>query len=319
MENQKIERNIHNYVYRLVPLENSDLLILLEKKILCVKSPDYTLNNCLEIIYQNSKIDAISLWKDNCIIIKVKSKLIVLELFTNNTNYRIISESDLEENIPLIFQRIIPLNNFSILLLNSSGKFITFYQPEPNKFSSQYTFIHKGYFNSFLQIKPDELVCNSADEKKVFFIDFKKGKIIKEINNIQTYLPDTDSFCKINDDVVAMGGDLRDGIYFFDINKRELIYQYKKDYRGYHHLLSLGNNKFLGESYEGRCYGESDDDLEPLYCTKFFIYNTDTGKIKEYKSSDDRVFDLRRSNFVKFKNENKIAYYSDKIVYIEKI
>ena len=37
MENQKIECNIQNYVYRLVPLENSDLLILLEKKILCVK------------------------------------------------------------------------------------------------------------------------------------------------------------------------------------------------------------------------------------------------------------------------------------------
>ena len=80
-----------------------------------------------------------------------------------------------------------------------------------------------------MQTKQNEFVCNSSDENKVFFIDIKKGKIIKVINDIKVYIEDVDSFCFVNNGIIAMGGDLRDGIYLFDINLRELIYHYKKD------------------------------------------------------------------------------------------
>ena len=130
---------------------------------------------------------------------------------------------------------------------------------------------------------------------------------------------DIDSFCLVNKNVLAMGGDLRDGLYLFDINKRELIIHYKEDYRGYNSLLSLGNNKFLGESYCGRCYGESDDEEEELYCTNFFEFNDEENKIKIYKSSVDRIYDLRRGNFIKFNEANKIAYSSKNNLYIENI
>ena len=116
-----------------------------------------------------------------------------------------------------------------------------------------------------------------------------------------------------------MGGDLRDGIYFFDINKRELIYHYKEDWRGYHCLLNIGNNKFLGESYCGRCYGESDDELEELYCTHYFKYDEKNNKIKPYKYSNDGVYELKRYNFIKFNNIDKIAYCSNKNLYIENL
>ena len=53
---QKIMCDIQHYVYRLVPLDNNDLLILLEKKILCVKSPTYSLNNSLVISLKTLKL-----------------------------------------------------------------------------------------------------------------------------------------------------------------------------------------------------------------------------------------------------------------------
>ena len=69
--------------------------------------------------------------------------------------------------------------------------------------------------------------------------------------------------------------------------------------RRYHSLLYLVNNKFLGESYIGRCYGESDDEEEELYCTVFL-----------------NIYALKRSHYAKLNYENKIVYYVDKIVCI---
>ena len=317
---QKIICNIQQYVYKLVALENNDLLVLLETKILCLHSPTYSLNNILEISFHNSKIDGICLWKNNHIIIKTPKKLIVIELFSNNTNYKIISELEIFENLFLRYQKMIPLNNFTKILLNTFKKFIIMKEKKDlYTFNLQFTFGHNLGFNSFIQIRPDELVANSSDGKKVFFIDIKIGKILKEINNINIYIEDVDTFCFVNNNIIAMGGDLRDGLYLFDINRRELIYHYKKDWRGYHSLLNIGNNKFLGESYEGRCYGESDDEDELLYCTTFFEYNTQTNEIIKYKTGEDRIYAAKRNHYIKFNGENKIAYHSNKMVYIENI
>ena len=315
----KIICNIQQYVYRLISLENDDLLILLDKKILCIKTPSYSLNDYLEISFQNSKIDAICLWKNNHIITKTPKKLMVIELFNDNKNFRIVSEQNIFENLFLRYQKIISLNNYNKILLNTMKKFIIMDEYDSNKFQVQYHFNYNFGFNSFIQTKQNEIVCNSSDENKVFFIDIKKGKIIKVINDIKVYIEDVDSFCFVNNEIIAMGGDLRDGIYLFDINLRELIYHYKKDWNGYHSLLYLGNNKFLGEAYGGRVYGESDDESEELYSTEYFIFNNENNKIKKYKSGEGRIYALKRTNYIKFNNLKKIAYYSNKIVYIENI
>jgi len=316
---KKLEININQYIYRLICLQNNDLLVLLDTKIKCLKSPDYGLDNSLDISFNNSNIDSICLWKNNRIIVKTPLNLYIIELFLNNTNYRIVSTSKIFENISLRYQKMVPLNNYKRLLLNTSNKFIILEEALPNSLQTLNSFFYKLGFNSFIQIRENEIVCNSSDEKRVFFIDFLKGKILAKINNIKVYIGDIDPFCFINDNIIAMGGDLRDGIYFFDIDKRELIYNYKEDWRGYHSLLNIGKNKFLGESYCGRCYGESDDESEELYCTHFFEYDEKENKIKPYKYSEDRIYDLRRSNFIKFKDIDKIAYCSNNIIYIENL
>ena len=314
-----IERNINQYIFRLINLENNDLLVLLETNIKCLKAPNYILQDSLNITFNNTKIDSICLWKNNHIIIKTPQAFYVIELYQNNTNFRILSQFNLYENISLRLQKMIPLNNCSNLLLNTFNKIIILEERQPNLFQCQKIFFYKIGFNSLIQIKKNEIICNSSDTKKVYFVNIHKGKIITEINNIQIYIADVDSFCFINKKVIAMGGDLRDGIYFFNINKRELIYHYKEDWRGYHCLLNIGNNKFLGESYCGRCYGESDDELEDLYCTKYFKYNENNNTIITYKYGEDRVYALKRSNFIKFNNIDKIAYTSNKNIYIENL
>ena len=316
---KKIERNINEYIYRLISLENNDLLVLLDIKIICLKSPDYILNNSLNISFNNSNIDSICLWKKNHIIVKTPLNLYFIELFLDNTNYRIVSTSNIFENIMLRYQKMLPLNNYTKLLLNTSKKFIILEEAEPNFLQTRNSFFYKLGFNSFIQIRENEIVCNSSDERRVFFIDFLNGKILAKINNVKVYIGDIDPFCFINNNIIAMGGDLRDGIYFFDINKRELIYNYKEDWRGYHSLLNIEKNKFLGESYSGRCYGESDDESEELYCTHFFEYDEKENKIKPYKYSEDRIYALRRSNFIKFNGIEKIAYCSNNIIYIENL
>ena len=319
IKQKKIEININEYVYRLICLQNNDLLVLLDTRIICLKSPDYILNNSLVISFNNSNIDSICLWKNNHIIVKTPSNLYILELNLNNTNYRIVSTSNLYENIMLRYQRMISLNSYTKLLLNTSKKYIILEEALPHFFQTRNSFFYKLGFNSYIQIRENEIVCNSSNERRVFFIDFLKGKILAKINNIKVYIGDIDPFCFINNNIIAMGGDLRDGIYFFDINKRELIYNYKEDWRGYHSLLNIEKNKFLGESYSGRCYGESDDESEELYCTHFFEYDEKENKIKTYKYSEDRIYALRRSNFIKFNEGGKIGYSSNNIISIENL
>ena len=313
-----IEYNINQPIFRLIPLQNNNLLVVLKTLIKCLKSPDYSIENALDISINNQGIDAVCLWKNNIIIVKTNQKFYFIHINEGNYNFNIISEFNLLENIMLKSQKMISLNNKSNLLINTIGKFIILNEHQPNLLQ-----IEKVFFginaNSFIQIRKNEIVCNSSEKKKVYFINSKKGNIISTINNINIYILDIDSFCLVNKNVLAMGGDLRDGIYLFDINKRELIYHYKEDYRGYNCLLSLGNNKFLGESYCGRCYGESDDEEEELYCTHFFKFNKEENKIKLYKYSIDRIYELRRVNFIKFNEANKIAYSSKNNLYIENI
>ena len=313
-----IEYNINQPIFRLISLQNNNLLVVLKTLIKCLKSPDYSIENALDISINNQGIDAVCLWKNNNIIVKTNQKFYFIHINEGNYNFNIISEFNLLENIMLKSQKMISLNNKSNLLINTIGKFIILNEHQPNLLQ-----IEKVFFginaNSFIQIRKNEIVCNSSEKKKVYFINSKKGNIISTINNINIYILDIDSFCLVNKNVLAMGGDLRDGIYLFDINKRELINHYKEDYRGYNCLLSLGNNKFLGESYCGRCYGESDDEEEELYCTHFFEFNGEENKIKLYKYSIDRIYELRRVNFIKFNEANKIAYSSKNNLYIENI
>ena len=313
-----IEYNINQPIFRLISLQNNNLLVVLKTLIKCLKSPDYSIENALDISINNQGIDAVCLWKNNIIIVKTNQKFYFIHINEGNYNFNIISEFNLLENIMLKSQKMISLNNKSNLLINTIGKFIILNEHQPNLLQ-----IEKVFFginaNSFIQIRKNEIVCNSSEKKKVYFINSKKGNIISTINNINIYILDIDSFCLVNKNVLAMGGDLRDGIYLFDINKRELINHYKEDYRGYNCLLSLGNNKFLGESYCGRCYGESDDEEEELYCTHFFEFNGEENKIKLYKYSIDRIYELRRVNFIKFNEANKIAYSSKNNLYIENI
>lgn len=313
-----IEYNINQPIFRLISLQNNNLLVVLKTLIKCLKSPDYSIENALDISINNQGIDAVCLWKNNIIIVKTNQKFYFIHINEGNYNFNIISEFNLLENIMLKSQKMISLNNKSNLLINTIGKFIILNEHQPNLLQ-----IEKVFFginaNSFIQIRKNEIVCNSSEKKKVYFINSKKGNIISTINNINIYILDIDSFCLVNKNVLAMGGDLRDGIYLFDINKRELINHYKEDYRGYNCLLSLGNNIFLGESYCGRCYGESDDEEEELYCTHFFEFNEKENKIAIYKYSVDRIYDLKRINFIKFNEANKIAYSSKNNLYIENI
>ena len=319
IKQKKIEQNVNQYIYKLICLENNDLLMLIDFHIKCLKSPEYLLENSLDISFNNSNIHAVCLWKNNIILVKTPDNFYFIELFLNNTNYRILSTLNIFTNINLRYQKMIPLNNYSNLLLNVFNKFIILEEPQQYLFQTKQVFFYKLGFNSFFQIRENEIVCTSSDQKKVYFINFSKGKISSVISNIQIYIEDREPFCFINKKIIGMGGDLRDGIYFFDINKRELIYHYKEDWRGYHTLLNIGKNKFLGESYCGRCYGESFDEEEELYCTIFFEYNEKENKINPYKYSEDRIYDLRRNNFIKFNGSDIIAYSSNKNLYIENI
>jgi len=313
-----ITHKLNQYIHRLLPLDNKDLLVILSNSILCVNQPEYRLGESLKISFENNSIDGVCVLKKNHVLIKIPQNFIVIELFNNNTEYRVISTFNLYPNIRLRYQKMVPIDG-SKILLNVTDSIIVLEEGAPYIFQTEKKIFLKKSLNSILPIRKNEIISSCCDEKKVIFIDTLKGRILSLINNIHIYIEDVDSFCRINKNVVAMGGDLRDGIYFFDINRRELIFQYKENWRGYNSLLRLGNNKFLGESYEGRCYGESDDDSEDLYCTHFFEYNEKEQKIKIYKYSQDRVYDLKRINLVKFKGIGKIAYSSHYEFYIENL
>ena len=318
----EIETEIGQTIYKIIILDNNDLLIQLDDKILCLKNPDYRLHDSLDISIENKKFFSICLWKNNQFIIISVDYLYLIQLYDGNNNYVIQLKLCLYNNVNTTFKRfiqIIPLNNYSQFLLNSYGRFIIYKELPNQSFVSRMVFHYKKSFQSFLQIKTNEIVCNSENEGKVFFIETKKGKILATINNIKTFILDRDIFCMINKNILAMGGDLRNGIYFFNINTRQLIYQFKEDWRGYHCLLNIGNNKFLGESYEGRSYAESDDEDEEIYCTKFYEYNEKENKIKLYKCSNYRIAALKRNNFIKLNNVDKIVYVQKKYLRIENI
>ena len=323
MENKNknlIKVQLSEKIYRLLSLDNNDLLILLEFKILCLKNPDYKLENSLAININDLKLLEMSFWKNNHILVLTKDNIYYIQLYENNTKYKIILKINLYNYINLKFKRfiqIIPIKEYTKFILNTFGKFLIYGHLSNNTFQSEMTFIHIKSFQSFIQIKENEIVCNSETEKKVYFIDLTNGEILSKINNIVTFILDRDIFCLINKNILGMAGDLRNGIYFFDINRRELIYQYKEDWRGYNCILNIGNNKFLGESYEGRSYAESDDEDEEIYCTKFFEYNEKENKIKSYKISNSRTAELKRKNFIKFKDIERIAYVENKTIYLE--
>ena len=113
MSDQKpkiIEKNINQYIYRLINLENNDLLVLLYTNIKCLKSPNYILQDALDNSFNNTKIDSICLWKNNHIIVKTPQNFYVIELYLNNTNYRIITQINLYNNFSLRLQKMIYLN-----------------------------------------------------------------------------------------------------------------------------------------------------------------------------------------------------------------
>ena len=315
-----LKLEINEKIFRLLSFDNKDLLILLEQKVLYLNNPDYKLENALEIRVDNLNFYEMGLWKNNHILLITLNNLYLVQLDNKNKNYRIVLKLILYNNINTKFRRfiqIIPLINISKFLLNSYGKFLIYREMPNNSFQSEIVIRNPKSFQSFIQIKKNEIVCNSENEKKVYFININKGKILSKINDLNSFILDRDIFCLINEKILAMAGELRSGIYFFDINKRELIYHYKSDWRGYHCLLNIGKNKFLGESYDGRVYAESDDEEEELLCTKYFEFNEKENNVKFIKNSNNRIAQLRRHNFIKFKGIERIAYVEMKNVHLE--
>ena len=178
-----IEHNINQPIFRLIPLKNNNLLIVLKSLIKCLKSPDYSLEEALDISINNQQIDAVCLWKNNIIIIKTNQKFYFIEINEANYNFNIISEFNLLEKALLRYQKMISLNNQSNLLINTLGKLIILDEHQPNLLQ-----IEKILFginvNSFIQIRKNEIVCNSSEAKEVYFLNFMKGNIISTINNI---------------------------------------------------------------------------------------------------------------------------------------
>ena len=119
-----IEYNINQPIFRLISLQNNNLLVVLKTLIKCLKSPDYSIENALDISINNQGIDAVCLWKNNIIIVKTNQKFYFIHINEGNYNFNIISEFNLLENIMLKSQKMISLNNKSNLLINTIGKFI---------------------------------------------------------------------------------------------------------------------------------------------------------------------------------------------------
>ena len=47
------EHNFNQTIFRLVPLENNDLLVLLNTRIKCLKAPNYRIQDALDISFNN--------------------------------------------------------------------------------------------------------------------------------------------------------------------------------------------------------------------------------------------------------------------------
>ena len=130
MENKNqnlIEVKLSENIFRLFSLDNYDLLILLEFKILCLKNPNYKLENSIEITINDLKLLEMSLWKNNHILVITKDNLYYIQLYENNNKYKIVLTVNLYNYINIKFKRfiqIIPLKEYTKFILNSYGKFL---------------------------------------------------------------------------------------------------------------------------------------------------------------------------------------------------
>ena len=293
----------------ILELNNNNLVIYSDKIIHILKYPNYEI--CLTIQKKDFQlIYSICEYKSNYLIISFKTIILMIKL-NDNFEYEIISSC----NIPFICYKIFTLNNRNKILCNFFNSFSIMEIINNKSMQLNYIFKCKYSYYSILQVNKNEIVCSSYFEKCIRFIDIKFGTIISIINNIDLSLNE-EIFCIVNKNILCVGGDLRSGIYFIDIDNHILLNQYKKNYLGYTILLSLENKKFLGETFSGRYYGESDDENEDLLCTQIYEYDSENIKPILIKDGTDRNLMEKRSKIIKLKKENKIAFFVRKILYI---
>ena len=293
----------------ILELNNNNLVIYSDKIIHILKYPNYEIRLTIQkkdfqLIY------SICEYKSNYLIISFKTIILMIKL-NDNFEYEIISSC----NIPFICYKIFTLNNRNKILCNFFNSFSIMEIINNKSMQLNYIFKCKYSYYSILQVNKNEIVCSSYFEKCIRFIDIKFGTIISIINNIDLSFNE-EIFCIVNKNILCVGGDLRSGIYFIDIDNHILLNQYKKNYLGYTILLSLENKKFLGETFSGRYYGESDDENEDLLCTQIYEYDSENIKPILIKDGTDRNLIEKRSKIIKLKKENKIAFFVRKILCI---
>ena len=298
-------------IKRILELNNQNIILYSDKTIYILKYPKYEIS----FIIQNEKfmsINYICEYKPNILIISSKNKIYKIELNNNNSQYEILSTYNIQFNC----YKLLPLKNSNKILYNSYHFFSII--ENINEHIMQLNLIYKSKYSFFsiFQINENKLVISSYFEKSIIFLNTKFWTIISTINNIDLSLSN-EIFCMINNEILAVGGDLRSGIYFIDVKNHILKNQYKKNFYGYTILLNLENERFLGESFSGRCYGESDDEEEDLLCTEIYQYDNIKIEPKLIKSGIDRNNFNKRTFIIKLKNFDKIAYFVGKILYVE--
>jgi hypothetical protein len=80
-----IEYNINQPIFRLIPFQNNSLLVVLKTLIKCLKPPDYSIENTLDISINNQVIVCACIWKNNIIIVKTNQKFYFIHI--NEGNY----------------------------------------------------------------------------------------------------------------------------------------------------------------------------------------------------------------------------------------
>lgn len=309
--NNNFLKEFNEKIKSILELNNQNIILYSDKTIYILKYPKYEIS----FIIQNEKfisINYICEYKPNILFISTNNKIQKIELKNNNSEYEILSSYNIQFNC----YKLIPLKNSNKILYNSYKSFSII--ENINEHTIQLNLIYKPIYSFFsiFQINENKLVISSYFEKSIKFLNITFWTIISIINNIDLSL-NNEIFCMINNDILAVGGDLRSGIYFIDVKNHILKNQYKNNFFGYTILLNLENERFLGESFSGRYYGESDDEEEDLLCTEIYKYDNVKIEPKLIKSGIDRNNANKRSFIIKLKNCDKIAYFVDKILYIE--
>ena len=304
-------KEFNEKIKSILELNNQNIILYSDKTIYILKYQKYEIS----FVIQNENfisINYICEYKQNILIISTKNKIYKVQLKNNNSQYEILSS----HNIQFSCYKLLPLKNTNKILYNSYSLFSII--ENINRHTMQLNLIYKPIYSfySIFQINENNLVVSSYFEKSIIFLNINFWTIISIINNIDLSLSN-EIFCMINNEILAVGGDFRSGIYFIDIKNHILKNQYKKNFYGYTILLNLENERFLGESFSGRCYGESDDEEEDLLCTEIYKYDNVKIEPKLIKSGIDRNNFNKRSFIIKLKNFDKIAYFVDKILYIE--